>query len=123
MDVLESPSGDYHNEQPYHGGGRSHNQPRYTEKLFSDRKIFFMDLKENDRGRFVKITEDVRGRSSRGIPRRTQPSLSLLIASLKLSRATTDCRRLRSDGNPDHSLIELARPRASRAHTCGYRRS
>ena len=37
-------------------------EPLHTEKLFADRKIFFMDLKENDRGRFVKITEDVRGR-------------------------------------------------------------
>jgi len=27
-----------------------------------DRKIFFLDLKENNRGRFVKITEDVGGR-------------------------------------------------------------
>ena len=36
--------------------------PLHTEKLVSDRKIFFLDLKENDRGRFVKITEDVRGR-------------------------------------------------------------
>ena len=34
----------------------------HTEKIVSDRKIFFLDLKENDRGRFVKITEDVRGR-------------------------------------------------------------
>lgn len=34
----------------------------HTEKVFADRKIFFLDLKENDRGRFVKITEDVRGR-------------------------------------------------------------
>ena len=32
------------------------------KKVFADRKIFFLDLKENDRGRFVKITEDVRGR-------------------------------------------------------------
>lgn len=37
-------------------------QPIYTEKVFSERKVFFLDLKENDRGRFVKITEDVRGR-------------------------------------------------------------
>lgn len=37
-------------------------EPLHTEKIFADRKIFFMDLKENDRGRFVKITEDVRGR-------------------------------------------------------------
>ena len=37
------------------------NPPLYTEKIVSDRKIFFLDLKENNRGRFVKITEDVRG--------------------------------------------------------------
>ncbi len=36
--------------------------PLYTEKVLSDRKIFFLDLKENNRGRFIKITEDVRGR-------------------------------------------------------------
>ncbi|MDF1756264.1 MAG: DNA-binding protein [Verrucomicrobiales bacterium] len=41
---------------------RSDNDPIHTEKIISDRKIFFLDLKENDRGRFVKITEDVRGR-------------------------------------------------------------
>jgi hypothetical protein len=34
----------------------------HSEKIISDRKIFFLDLKENDRGRFIKITEDVRGR-------------------------------------------------------------
>lgn len=37
-------------------------EPLHTEKIFADRKIFFLDLKENDRGKFVKITEDVRGR-------------------------------------------------------------
>ena len=37
-------------------------EPLYTEKIFSDRKVFFVDLKANDRGRFLKITEDVRGR-------------------------------------------------------------
>lgn len=44
--------------------GRSGSQepPIHTEKVMADRKIFFMDLKENDRGQFVKITEDVRGR-------------------------------------------------------------
>ncbi|NNE92065.1 MAG: DNA-binding protein [Verrucomicrobiales bacterium] len=41
---------------------RPDNYPIHTEKVFADRKIFFLDLKENDRGRFVKITEDVRGR-------------------------------------------------------------
>jgi len=55
--MIETPPGDYNDEQ-----GRTFHQPLYSEKLFSDRKIFFMDLKENDRGRFVKITEDVRGR-------------------------------------------------------------
>ena len=33
----------------------------HTEKIISDRKIFFLDLKENQRGRVVKITEDVGG--------------------------------------------------------------
>ncbi len=41
---------------------RGSDYPIHTEKVFADRKIFFLDLKENDRGRFVKITEDVRGR-------------------------------------------------------------
>ncbi len=59
--MLESPAEEY-DQQPQAHGGAGHNQPLYTEKIFSDRKIFFMDLKENDRGRFVKITEDVRGR-------------------------------------------------------------
>ncbi len=33
----------------------------HTEKILADRKIFFLDLKENARGRVVKITEDVSG--------------------------------------------------------------
>ncbi len=41
---------------------RRDDEPTHSEKIFSDRKIFFLDLKENDRGSFVKITEDVRGR-------------------------------------------------------------
>ena len=46
------------------GGGfrRDHQPPLHTEKLITDRKVFFRDLKENDRGRVIKITEDVRGR-------------------------------------------------------------
>lgn len=31
-------------------------------KILVERKQFFFDLKENDRGRFLKITEDVNGR-------------------------------------------------------------
>ena len=38
------------------------NPPIATEKIAIDRKIFFIDLKENNRGRFLKITEDVGGR-------------------------------------------------------------
>jgi len=36
--------------------------PIATEKLAIERKMFFIDLKENQRGRFLKITEDVGGR-------------------------------------------------------------
>jgi PurA ssDNA and RNA-binding protein len=36
--------------------------PLASEKITSDRKIFFIDLKENNRGRYYKITEDVGGR-------------------------------------------------------------
>lgn len=47
----------YGDEQPQRGV-----PPLHSEKIVGDRKIFFLDLKENDRGRFIKITEDVRGR-------------------------------------------------------------
>lgn len=33
-----------------------------TEKICIDRKIFFIDLQENHRGRYFKVTEDVNGR-------------------------------------------------------------
>jgi hypothetical protein len=33
-----------------------------SEKIQVERKIFFFDLKENQRGRFLRITEDVNGR-------------------------------------------------------------
>jgi hypothetical protein len=36
--------------------------PIATEKVAVERKIFFLDLKENQRGRFLKITEDVSNR-------------------------------------------------------------
>lgn len=36
--------------------------PLASEKVTVERKIFFLDLKENNRGRFLKITEDVGGR-------------------------------------------------------------
>ncbi len=33
-----------------------------SEKINVERKVFLFDLRENDRGRFLRITEDVRGR-------------------------------------------------------------
>lgn len=47
---------------PRSSGGSGGGEALHSEKIVTDRKIFFLDLKENDRGRFVKITEDVRGR-------------------------------------------------------------
>ena len=41
---------------------RRHVEPIASEKIVIERKIFFLDLKENQRGRFLKITEDVGGR-------------------------------------------------------------
>ena len=43
-------------------GERQIAEPLASEKISVDRKIFFLDLKENTRGRFLKITEDVGGR-------------------------------------------------------------
>jgi hypothetical protein len=43
-------------------GDRTDHQPIASEKVAIERKIFFLDLKENQRGRFLKITEDVAGR-------------------------------------------------------------
>jgi hypothetical protein len=37
-------------------------EPIASEKVAHERKLFFIDLKENQRGRFFKITEDVAGR-------------------------------------------------------------
>lgn len=34
----------------------------FSDRLQVERKLFFFDLKENDRGRFLRITEDVNGR-------------------------------------------------------------
>ena len=63
------------NDRPAYGGDRYSDgayddrpsrqpadPPLATEKIITDRKIFFLDLKENNRGRVLKITEDVRGR-------------------------------------------------------------
>ena len=36
-----------------------------SEKIVVGKKVFFLDLKENPRGRFLQITEDVGGRRDR----------------------------------------------------------
>ena len=33
----------------------------HTEKILADRKTFYLDLKENARGKVIKITEEVAG--------------------------------------------------------------
>jgi PurA ssDNA and RNA-binding protein len=43
-------------------GEKTGSDPLASEKIVVERKIFFLDLKENNRGRFLKITEDVGGR-------------------------------------------------------------
>jgi hypothetical protein len=43
-------------------GERTGPEPIASEKVAHERKVFFLDLKENQRGRFLKITEDVGGR-------------------------------------------------------------
>lgn len=42
-----------------------HEGPIATEKFECERKKFFLDLMENVRGRFLRITEDVGGRRNR----------------------------------------------------------
>lgn len=44
-------------EQPY----QNNSTLLHTEKILTDRKKFFIDLKRNNRGMLVKITEDVGG--------------------------------------------------------------
>lgn len=41
---------------------RSPDKVLASEKIVAGRKIFFLDYKENNRGRVLKITEDVNGR-------------------------------------------------------------
>ncbi|MCP4846753.1 MAG: hypothetical protein GY899_02260 [Verrucomicrobiaceae bacterium] len=53
---------DEEEEEEENENKRYRDEPLHTEKIFSDRKTFFIDLKANNRGKFLKITEDVRGR-------------------------------------------------------------
>jgi hypothetical protein len=60
----------------------------HTEKILSDRKTFFLDLKQNARGMVVKITEDVSGnRDTIMVPAEV---LGDFIAALSDIKATAD---------------------------------
>jgi hypothetical protein len=60
----------------------------HTEKILADRKIFFLDLKKNNRGMVVKITEDVSGnRDTIMVPAEI---LGDFIAALTDIKATAD---------------------------------
>ena len=63
---------------------RSPDRVLASEKIVSGRKVFFLDYKENNRGRVLKITEDVNGRRD-----------TIMVADA-LERI------LNSDGSPDH---------------------
>ncbi len=52
----------YEQQRDDNAGPRMPSEPIASEKVQMDRKVFFLDLKENQRGRFMKITEDVGGR-------------------------------------------------------------
>src|SRR3954451_10638445 len=61
-----SPYGHHHN-RPSYGSGMPPKPPVQedtlrTEKIQIERKTFVFTLKENPRGRFLRITEDVNGR-------------------------------------------------------------
>jgi hypothetical protein len=69
-------------------GGKVDSDLLHTEKILADRKVFFLDLKENQRGRVVKITEDVAGnRDTIMVPAEI---LGDFIAALQDIKATSD---------------------------------
>lgn len=54
-----------------------------SEKIQVERKIFFLDLKENQRGKFLKITEDVGGRRDTIIiPASGLPEISAVLQEM-----------------------------------------
>ena len=70
----------------------------HTEKIFADRKTFFLDLKENARGRVIKITEDVGGnRDTIMVPAEI---LGDLIAALNDIKVTNDSCLLYTSPSP-----------------------
>ena len=71
-------------------GGLVESELLHTEKILADRKTFFLDLKENQRGMVVKITEDVGGnRDTIMVPAEI---LGDFISALQDIKATADGR-------------------------------
>jgi hypothetical protein len=71
-----------------HGGIEVESDLLHTEKILADRKVFFLDLKQNSRGMVVKITEDVGGnRDTIMVPAEI---LGDFIAALTDIKATAD---------------------------------
>lgn len=60
----------------------------HTEKILAERKTFYLDLKQNARGKVVKITEDVSGnRDTIMVPAEI---LGDFIAALRDIQATSE---------------------------------
>lgn len=104
----------YASERPSsYGGNRSHSQRQHgyhpnrqqvpeetirTEKIQIERKSFIFTLKDNPRGRFLRITEDVNGRRDNIIiPATGLEEFSALVDEMvKTSQEVPD-----EDGNPE----------------------
>jgi len=68
---------------------KRYDPPLLTEQIQTDRKTFFVDLKENDRGRFLKITEDVSGhRDTIIVPMEAVPDLVSALSRILDAEAT-----------------------------------
>ena len=68
-----------------------------TERIQVERKQFFMDLKENPRGRFLRITEDVKGRRDTIIV----PATGLHLLRDALERIIDENEAHPYEGEPD----------------------
>ena len=66
-----------------------------SEKIQIERKQFFFDLKENPRGRFLRITEEVGGRRDTIIV----PSTGLDLFLTTIERAI-EADKVKEDGPP-----------------------
>jgi phenylacetate-coenzyme A ligase PaaK-like adenylate-forming protein len=70
-----------------------------SERVQIERKLFFLDLKENPRGRFLRITEDVKGRRDTIII----PSTGLHLFREALEKVIEDNDSHPYEGDPDYS--------------------